>query len=117
MSKLYDNIKKLCDDVGVKPATMCRAVGLSPNMPTELKSGRKTSVRAETAQRIADYFGITVGELLHGKDTVDESAVLEKCIDLLKRRPVLRTLVLAYETLADEDIEASIHFVERMRNA
>ena len=35
---------------------------------TDLKMGRKKGVSAETAQKIADYFGVSVGYLL-GKET------------------------------------------------
>ena len=61
---LYENIVSLCERRGVHPAGMCREVGVSQNLPTELKSGRKQGVTAETAVKIADYFGITVAELI-----------------------------------------------------
>ena len=42
---------------------------------TDLKMGRKKSVNAETAQKIASYFGISVGQLLgqeDGNDILDQ---------------------------------------------
>jgi transcriptional regulator with XRE-family HTH domain len=41
---------------------------------TDLKSGRKKGVNAETAQKIANYFDVTVGYLL-GEEEKEKSTV------------------------------------------
>jgi transcriptional regulator with XRE-family HTH domain len=64
MSNLYENIKKLCDEKGVKPGKMCAEASVSKGLITDLKMGRKKTVRVETAQKIADYFGVTVDRVL-----------------------------------------------------
>jgi transcriptional regulator with XRE-family HTH domain len=43
---------------------MCVDLGISKSLMTDLKSGRKKGVNAETAQKIANYFGVSVGYLL-----------------------------------------------------
>ena len=43
---------------------MCSDLGISKSLMTDLKNGRKKSVNAETAQKIATYFGVSVGYLL-----------------------------------------------------
>lgn len=43
---------------------MCTSLGLSKSLMTDLKSGRKKGISAETAQKIASYFGVSVGYLL-----------------------------------------------------
>lgn len=64
MSNLYDNIKALCDEKGVKPGRMCTEASVSKGLITDLKMGRKKTVHVETAQKIADYFGVTVDRVL-----------------------------------------------------
>ena len=68
MCSLYENIQKLCDDKGIRPGRLCVEVGISRGLMTDLKMGRKKSVSAETAQKIAAFFGISVGQL-RGKET------------------------------------------------
>jgi len=43
---------------------MCADTGISKSLMTDLKMGRKKGVNAETAQKIADYFDVSVGYLL-----------------------------------------------------
>ena len=64
MSNLYENIKELCDEKGVKPGKMCTEASVSKGLITDLKMGRKKTVHVETAQKIADYFGVTVARVL-----------------------------------------------------
>lgn len=47
---------------------MCKDVGIQPSIMTDLKKGRRSSVKVETAQRIADYFNVSVAELLGNTD-------------------------------------------------
>lgn len=68
MGTLYDNIMKLCNERGIKGGKMCTDIGISKGLLTDLKMGRRTGVSAVTAQKIADYFGVSVALLL-GKDT------------------------------------------------
>lgn len=64
MSSLYENIQKLCQDKGIRPGRLCDELGISRGLMTDLKMGRKKSVSAETAQKIAGFFGVSVGQLL-----------------------------------------------------
>lgn len=64
MGKLYENIDYLCQRDGITKATLCNATGISRGLLTDLKMGRRTGVTAVTAQKIATYFGVTVGYLL-----------------------------------------------------
>ena len=67
MDNLYARISALCDQRGIRPGRLCDELGLSRGLMTDLKMGRKKGVNAETAQKIASYFGVTVGQLL-GQD-------------------------------------------------
>ena len=64
MANLYEMIQKLCEGRGIRPGRLCDELGLSRGLMTDLKMGRKKGVNAETAQKIAGYFGVTVACLL-----------------------------------------------------
>lgn len=64
MVTLYETLTDLCKKKGIKGGRMCTDLGISKSLMTDLKSGRKKGVNAETAQKIASYFGVTVGYLL-----------------------------------------------------
>lgn len=64
MDNLYEVIEKLCAQKGIRPGYLCNELGLSRGLMTDLKMGRKKSVSAQTAQKIAAYFGVSVGYLL-----------------------------------------------------
>lgn len=69
MGTLYDNIMALCESRGIKGGKMCTDVGISKGLLTDLKMGRRTGISAVTAQKIASYFGVSVGYLLgHEKE-------------------------------------------------
>ena len=89
MGTLYDNIMALCESRGIKGGKMCSDVGISKGLLTDLKMGRKKGVSAVTAQKIAAYFGVSVGYLL-GEET--EKAPAES-----GKRPV-----------SDEDIQFAL---------
>ncbi len=64
MDNLFESIEALCTQKGIRPGRLCNDLGISRGLITDLKMGRKKSVNAETAQKIASYFGISVGQLL-----------------------------------------------------
>ena len=68
MGTLYKNIIALCEQRGIKGGKMCTDLGISKGLLTDLKMGRRTGVSAATAQKIASYFGVSVGYLL-GEET------------------------------------------------
>ena len=59
-SLLYERIEAFCEYRGISIAEMCRAAKISPGIITDLKSGRKKSVKAETAIKIALALEISV---------------------------------------------------------
>lgn len=64
MNDLYENIQSLCQEKGIRPGFLCSELGLSRGLMTDLKMGRKKGINAQTAQKIAAYFGVSVGYLL-----------------------------------------------------
>ena len=74
MENLFARIESLCQKKGIRPGRLCDELGLSRGLMTDLKMGRKKTVNAETAQKIAGFFGVSVGYLL-GQE---ESDVLDQ---------------------------------------
>lgn len=64
MGNLYETIQQLCNRRGIRPGRLCSDLGLSRSLMTDLKMGRKKSLSAQTAQKIATYFDVTVAQLL-----------------------------------------------------
>ena len=75
MANLYETIDRLCQERGIRPGRLCADLGISRGLMTDLKMGRKKGVNAETARKIADYLGVSVGYLLgqnEPRDILDE---------------------------------------------
>ncbi len=74
MGTLYENIIALCNEKGIKGGKMCTEIGMSKGILTDLKMGRQSGISAANAQKIASYFGVSVGYLL-GKETKKETVI------------------------------------------
>lgn len=69
MCTFYERVIELSAKRGVSGSRVCLDLGLSKSTLSDIKSGRKKGVSAETAQKFADYFGVTVGYLLGKEET------------------------------------------------
>lgn len=69
MCTFYERVIELSEKKGVSGSRVCLDLGLSKSTLSDIKSGRKKGVSAETAQKFADYFGVTVGYLLGKQET------------------------------------------------
>lgn len=74
MGTLYENIIALCEERGIKGGRMCTEIGMSKGILTDLKMGRQTGISAANAQKIAAYFGVSVGYLLGEEDKKEKPA-------------------------------------------
>lgn len=74
MGTLYENISVLCAERNIKPGRMCAETGISRGLITDLKMQRKTSITVDTAQKIADYFGVSVDRVLTGEEQKNNPA-------------------------------------------
>ncbi len=86
MGSLYEKINALCAERGIKGGKMCTDLGISKGLLTDLKMGRRSGVSAKTADKIASYFGVTVGYLLGTED---------------------RTVMSDSDTISEDDIKAA----------
>lgn len=66
MSEVCKNIDRLLKERGISGVKMSDDLGMSRSFMTELRKGRAKSIKIETAQKIADYFGVTT-DYLFGK--------------------------------------------------
>lgn len=64
MSALYNILSQLCNERGISAYRMCKDIGLQPSIMTDLKMGRRSSMKAETIARVANYFDVSVDYLL-----------------------------------------------------
>ncbi len=64
MCTLHSRIIELCKERGISGSRMCLDLGMSKSTLSDLKSGRKKSFTAGTAQKIASYLGVSVAYLL-----------------------------------------------------
>lgn len=78
MWTLYENILSLCTERGIKGGKMCVDLGLSKSLMTDLKSGRKKGITSDTAQRIADYFSVSVDRVLNGPEAKKAPTIEQK---------------------------------------
>lgn len=85
MATLYENIIALCESRGIKGGKMCTDTGISKGLLTDLKMGRRTGVSAVTAQKIASYFGVSVGYLLGEEEKIkaDPVGTAERHIEMI----------------------------------
>ncbi len=92
MVTLYERLSLLCKTKGIKGARMCGDLGISKSLMTDLKSGRKKGVNAETAQKIATYFGVSVGYLLGEEEQKEQPTEYD---GLSEKRKALMDFVMS----------------------
>lgn len=82
MENLYERICSLCQAKGIRPGRLCTELNLSRSLMTDLKMGRKKSVNAETAQKIAGYLGVSVAYLLGQEPATGDAPNLLEQVDV-----------------------------------
>lgn len=80
MSELYERIKSLCDSKGITGYRMCKDLKIPVSTMTDLKTGKTKGLSAAKAEKIANYFGVEVSELLGTRVTYtfDEEAMNQR---------------------------------------
>ncbi len=107
MENLFTRIESLCREKDIRPGRLCDELGISRSLITDLKMGRKKTVNAQTAQKIAGYLGVSVGFLLgQCTDSAGETDILDK-VDV--------AFYGEYKELNEEDKETVRDMVRLMR--
>lgn len=106
MATLYEHIQTLCKERGVRPGKLCADLGLSRSLMTDLKMGRKKSIRTETAQKIAAYLNVTLEQLMTPGQSSGDTVRLED-VDV--------AFYGDFKELSDDDKETVRDMVRLMR--
>lgn len=109
MANLYENIEKLCKQRGVNVTTMCKESGASRGSLTDLKNGRKQTLKYETLDKIASYFGTSVDTLVSGEQKEKPPQQPQSEVDAALER-IRRKL----ESMPKEKREALMNLIETM---
>ena len=106
MGTLYENIIALCNEKGIKGGKMCTDIGMSKGILTDLKMGRQSGISAANAQKIASYFGVSVGYLL-GEEQKKETATQSDGLSESKKQ-----LLALAESCTEEDAEKLLQMMQ-----
>ena len=117
----YDRYVKLCRDRGLKPHSRVTAdnIGISNALVTAWKNGSRP--RADTLEKLANYFGVTVEYLLFGDEgrengtAVNGDPELNEFLEMLATREECRMLFHLSRTATKEDVELAVKIIEELR--
>lgn len=115
MWTLYESILSLCKEKGIKGGKMCVDLGLSKSLMTDLKSGRKKGITAETAQKIADYFSVSVDRVLNGPEK--EKAPTPEGEREITLDSFTYAMQNEYKNLTDEDMQVLLSMAKQLDDA
>ena len=119
MSIFYERIAQLCRERGISGGRMCGDLGISRSMLTDLKMGRKKTVGADTAAKIASYLGVSVDSLTGNSDEkmlLDNThEELTEYLEALKTRSEMRMLFNLAKNASKEDVERAVKIIEALR--
>ena len=86
---------------------MCADTGISKGLLTDLKMCRRTGVSAKTAQKIATYFGVSVGYLLGEEQKKETATQMDNGLSESKKQ-----LLALAESCTEEDAERLLQVFE-----
>ena len=105
LTVFYDNYLRLCNSVGKTPSAVALEIGLTKPSVSRWKSG--STPTDATLKRIADYFGITVDELLGKEKQPTKNGELSG---------VRKDLMDFADTLTDEKIEKYLRLMKTLES-
>lgn len=126
MGTLYEKIISLCEERGIKGGKMCADIGMSKGILTDLKMGRQSGISTANAQKIANYFNVSVGYLLgdeekEKKPTEDggldeDMKIISGIVDSLDGKRLDAALEIAKKIAAldDDEVNALLAVVRSM---
>lgn len=114
----YDNYLKICEARGVSPTRVLSDLGISKSSYGHWKNGGEPL--NETKKKIADYFGITVSELISGEienaptPVKSEDDELDEILEEARRNPDLKMLFSLSSKATPEEIKKYIQIIKLM---
>jgi len=98
---------------------MCSDLSISNSFVSDLKTGRKKSINAETASKIANYFDVSVDYLLgkteQKKPLVNDDEELTEYLEELKNRSEMRMLFKLSKGATKAEVEQAVKIIEALR--
>lgn len=128
MEDLYSRIESLCVERRKNVTEMCREAGVPRGNLTDLKKGRQSGLSAVNMDKIARYFGVSVGYLLGNEQYENKPATndgelingdreLTEYLQELASRDEMRMLFHVTKSATKEQIEAIVKMVEAMKDS
>lgn len=111
MSILSNRIDSLCKERNITGYRLCKDIGISPNIMTELRSGRRSGISAKNANKIAEYFGVSVGYLLGTEEKENTPTPSEDDAGVLTKEELSR-ISAAMAEMNEEGRERAVEMVE-----
>ena len=122
---MYERFEQLLQKRGVTPYKVSKETGVTQTSLSNWKSDRNTP-SAKTLQKLADYFGVTVGYLMgteeeepNATDKENNPIVLDddalELLEELKERPEMRTLFSVSRKATKEDILKAVKIIEALK--
>lgn len=115
----YERFEQLCREKGVTPNKACVEMGYSRSLAAKWKN-TGNNPRAEVLTKVADYFGITVSELLGEEKEIasvqngDEE--LNEYLNALKNDPHQRVLFNLVKNASLDEVKATVAFLRTLRH-
>lgn len=107
----YENFKRLCSERGTTPTAVAKAMGISTSMTANWKKGGVP--RADTLQKVADHFGVSVSYLLGIVDDPDPIALIDPS---KKAPPIMEKIDEAMLDLSEEELEDLNKYIDFLRS-
>ena len=114
----YDNFLRLCEDRGVSPTRVLTNLGISKGSLSRWRDGGEPL--NETKKKIADYFGITVRQLMDGEienapaPEQSEDDELDEILEEARKNPDLKMLFSLSSKATPEEIKKYIQIIKLM---
>ena len=111
-----DSYLKHCEDAGVSPTRVLKDLGISHSLLKRWKDGSEPT--NPTKKKLADYFNITIDELMSGekeKPANNEDDELNEYLDELRNRSEMRMLFKLAKGATKEDVEQAVKIIEALK--
>lgn len=116
----YDNFLSLCTKKGVKPSRVAIETGFNKGSISSWKKnaeiGKDVKPTTEILEKIADYFDVSIDELLgNEKKLTDEDKELKEFLEFLKYRPEGKMLFSVAKGCTKEEIKQAVKIIDAIR--
>lgn len=113
-----DKISELLKAKGYTQKDLTDYLGIKKIIYTQWKKGITQSYRRYIEQ-IAEFLGVSVGELLGAENAKNDPVYLDdetrELLDALRLRPEMRTLFKVSKNASKEDVEMAVGIIERFK--